>query len=129
VIDAVRRQRPALASVLEHAVVLEMGSQRAVIGYDAANAFLFAQATEPGARQLLTAALRACFGRPVELVLDTVAQRAGTVSVAQIDSAERRARVDAARRAVAEHPLVTAAIELLGAELKDIRLAQDAVEG
>ena len=34
-------------------------------------------------------------------------------------------KLDSARRAVAEHPLVTAAIELLGAELKDVRLAAE----
>ena len=41
------------------------------------------------------------------------------------DCAERKSRLESARRAIANHPLVTAAIELLGAELRDVRLAQD----
>ena len=129
VIDGVRRQRPALASVLEHAIVLELGPERAVVGYAAASSFLFAQATEPAARQVLTSALRAHFGQPVELAIETLTSSSnGAVSIAQLESAERKARADAARRAVIEHPLVAAAIDLLGAEIKDIRLAQDALE-
>ncbi len=128
VIEAVRRQRAPLASILEHAIVQELGPERAVIGYLPASSFLFAQATEPAARQVLTNVLRAHFGGPVELAIETIAGGNGAVSVAQIETAERRARVDAARRAVVEHPLVAAAIELLGAEIKDIRLAQEPME-
>jgi DNA polymerase-3 subunit gamma/tau len=51
--------------------------------------------------------------------------RGTTQTIAQIDGAERKARVEAARRAVADHPLVSAAIELLGAELRDVRLSQE----
>ncbi len=129
VIEAVRRQRPALAPVIEHALVVEVGPERAVLGYEANNSFLFAQITEPSARQLLTSALLAHFGRPVEVIVDALTPGTEAVSVAQIENAERRARVEAARRAVADHPLVAAARELLGAELRDIRLPQEAVEG
>jgi DNA polymerase III subunit gamma/tau len=123
VIGALQRQRPALASVLEHASVLELTSTRAVLGYED-NSFLVSQATEPAARELLAGALRAHFGGPVEVVFETVARGVGPMSLAQVETADRMARLDAARRAVAEHPLVTAAIELLGAELKDIRLVE-----
>ena len=40
------------------------------------------------------------------------------MTLAMLETAERKIKLDAARRAVAEHPLVAAAIELLGAELK-----------
>jgi DNA polymerase-3 subunit gamma/tau len=128
VLEGVRRQKPPLAPVLEHAIVLELGPERAVVGYPATSSFLFAQATEPTARQVVTNALRAHFGRPIELSIETVAAGQGALSIAQIASAERKARDDAARRAVVDHPLVAAAIQLLGAEIKDIRLAQDALE-
>jgi DNA polymerase III subunit gamma/tau len=127
VLASIQRQRPALVSVLEHAALIELTPTRAVLGYEA-NSFLVGQATEPAARELLAGALRSHFGGPTEIVFETIARGTGAVSLAQIESAERKVRVEAARRAVAEHPLVTAAIELLGAELKDVRLGQDAAE-
>ncbi|WP_437279217.1 DNA polymerase III subunit gamma/tau [Sorangium sp. So ce375] len=128
VIAAVRAQRPALASVLEHAAVLELTPTRVALGYEA-NSFLAGQATEPVSRDLLARVLGAHFGGPAELVFETITRGSAGPSLAQVETAERKARVDAAKRAVAEHPLVTAAIELLGAELKDVRLSQDFAEG
>jgi DNA polymerase-3 subunit gamma/tau len=128
VIALVRAARAPLASVLEHAAVLELTSTRVVLGYEA-NSFLVGQATEPAAREQLARALQSHFGGPVELVIETITRGSAGPSLAQVESAERRARVEAARRAVAEHPLVTAAIELLGAELKDVRLSPEFAEG
>ena len=71
--------------------------------------------------------MTAHFGRPTEPIFESESPRAGaTLTVAQIDSAERKARLEAARRAVTTHPLVTAAVELLGAELHTVRLPPDA---
>jgi DNA polymerase-3 subunit gamma/tau len=125
VLQIVREKRPALASVLEHAVLLHFSMLRVELGYEA-NSFLVGQATEASSRELLLSACRAHFGATPDLVFETVAARSGMATVAQVDTADRRNKVDAARRAVADHPLVTAAIELLGAELKDVRLAADA---
>ena len=44
-------------------------------------------------------------------MVGVVASRQGFISVAQIEAAEKKGRVDAARRAVTDHPLVTAAVE------------------
>ncbi|WP_437734606.1 DNA polymerase III subunit gamma/tau [Sorangium sp. So ce1335] len=129
VITGVRALRPALASVLEHAAVLELSPTRVALGYYETNAFLAGQATEPAAREMLARVLQSHFGGPVELVFETITRGSAGPSLAQVETAERKARVDAARRAVADHPLVTAAIELLGAELKDVRLAQDFADG
>jgi DNA polymerase III subunit gamma/tau len=127
VIALIQQQRPALASVLEHAALIELTPERAVLGYEA-NSFLVGQATEPAARELLAGALRSHFGGSPEVVFETLVRGAGVASLAQVETAERKARIEAARRLVAEHPLVTAAIELLGAELKDVRLGPDAAE-
>lgn len=118
----VRTKRPALASVLEHAAVLRFAPERVELGYETGS-FLVGQATEGSARDLLLAALTAHFGRTPELVFETIAPRSGNVTLAMVETAERKTKLDAAKRAVAEHPLVTAAIELLGAELRDVRLA------
>ena len=123
VLNTVRTRRPALASVLEHAALLRFGAERVELGYEASS-FLVGQAAETSARDLVIAALTSHFGHAPELAFETIAARSGNVTLAMVETAERKGKLDAAKRAVAEHPLVTAAIELLGAELKDVRLAE-----
>jgi DNA polymerase-3 subunit gamma/tau len=123
VLAIVRAKRPALASVLEHAALLRFGAERVELGYEE-KSFLVGQATEASAKELLVTALTTHFGRAPELAFETIGPRSGNVTLAMLDTAERRTKLDAAKRAVAEHPLVAAAIELLGAELRDVRLAE-----
>jgi DNA polymerase III subunit gamma/tau len=127
VIDLVRAKRAPLASVLEHAALLRIGADGLVLGFEA-NAFLGKQAQEPAACDVIRAALAAHFGGQPDLSFEVLQPMSGNVTVAQIDGAERKAQLDAAKRAVADHPLVTAAIELLGAELRDVRLGHDDAE-
>jgi DNA polymerase-3 subunit gamma/tau len=124
VLDRVRAKRPALASVLEHAALLRFGPDRVELGYEATS-FLVGQATEASSKELLLSACRAHFEAATEVSFETLASKTGVFTVAMLDSTERKQKMDAARRAVAEHPLVAAAIELLGAELKDVRLSAE----
>ena len=105
-----------------------MGPGKVVLAFE--STFLAAQATDNAAKEILRAALTAHFGRPTEATFTTDGPRPGApLTVAQVDSAERKARLEAARRAVSTHPLVTAAVELLGAELQAVRLPALEVEG
>lgn len=124
VLDIVRTKRPALASVLEHAVLLHIGPDRLTLGFEG-DTFLSKQAQEPLAQDILRSALAMHFGGRPDVTFESVAPMSGLATIAQLDSAERKTRLESARRAIANHPLVTAAIELLGAELRDVRLAQD----
>ena len=128
IVEIVRAKRPALASVLEHAAVLAIGAGEVVVAYEQGS-FLAAQAMDKGALELLTSAAREHFQNGTMARIDVGGAIAATVSLSQIDAADRKARVDAARRAVKEHPAVSAAIELLGAELRDVRLASDVESG
>ncbi|MDC0740258.1 DNA polymerase III subunit gamma/tau [Polyangium mundeleinium] len=124
VIELVRAKRAPLASVLEHAALLRIGPDGIVLGFED-NSFLGKQAQEPVAKEGIRAALAAHFGGKPDVTFETLRPQSGAVTVAQIDGADRRARLDNARRAIADHPLVTAAIELLGAELRDVRLGHE----
>ena len=124
ILEAIRRRRPALSSVLTHAQIFDMTPERVTLAYDQTS-FLYAQATDASARELLTAAVRAHFGAETEVVLEIAVGKSGT-TVAELDARERKAKQEAARREVAEHPLVLAAIRSLGAELIDVRLAEAA---
>ncbi|MDI1483852.1 DNA polymerase III subunit gamma/tau [Polyangium sp. y55x31] len=124
VIELVRAKRAPLASVLEHAALLRIGPDGIVLGFEA-DSFLGRQAQEPIAKEAIRAALAAHYGGNPDVTFETLRPQSGAVTVAQIDGAGLRARLDNARRAIADHPLVTAAIELLGAELRDVRLGHE----
>ena len=124
VLDRVRPSNSNLAVSLELVGVMSFTAERVELGYEAHEYHLIDLVTEASAKETLGAALRAHFGRAPELVFTTTTVKSGTVS--QVLSAEKKAKLDAARRGVAEHPLVTAAIELLGAELRDVKLAAEA---
>jgi len=124
VLDRVRAANGNLAVSLELVGVMAFTSERVELGYEAHELSLIDLITEASAKNVLASALRAHFGRAPELVFTTTTVKSGTVS--QVLSAEKKVRLDAARRGVAEHPLVTAAIELLGAELRDVKLSPEA---
>ena len=111
VLDRIRSTHGNLAVTLE-------------LAYEAHEYHVIDLVTESSAKDVLGAALRAHFGRPPELIFTTTTVKNGTIS--QVLSAEKKQKLDAARRGVAEHPLVTAAIELLGAELRDVKLSAEA---
>lgn len=124
VLDRVRTTNGNLAVTLELVGVVHFTADRVELAYEAHEFHVIDLVTEASAKDTLGAALRAHFGRAPELVFSTTTVKSGTVS--QVLSAEKKAKLDAQRRGVAEHPLVTAAIELLGAELRDVKLAAEA---
>ena len=121
VLGRIRAERAPLASILEHASPIAFSAERVVLGYEPGS-FLAAQATEASHVELLTRHVREYFGTFTPVAFDLTASPKANPSVASIDTEERRVRLEQARRAVAEHPLVKAAIDILGAELKDVRV-------
>jgi DNA polymerase-3 subunit gamma/tau len=121
VLERVRSDRAPLASVLEHASPIAFSAERVVLGYEPGS-FLAAQATDASAVELLTRHVRDYFGTATPVAFDLTAGPKSTPSIAAIDGEQNRIRLEQARRAVAEHPLVKAAVEILGAELRDVRL-------
>jgi DNA polymerase-3 subunit gamma/tau len=123
ILDRVRAKRPALASVLEHAVPLETTKARLLIGFEPGAAFLGARASEPEALEDLTREVRAYFGAPTQVALDLSARPAPNVkTVAALEAERRSAETAKARAAVEGHPLVQEAVRLFGAQLRDVKL-------
>jgi DNA polymerase-3 subunit gamma/tau len=123
VLGRIRAQRAPLASILEHASPIAFSAERVVLGYEPGS-FLAAQATEASHVELLTKHVREYFGTVTPVAFDLTAGPKANASVATLDIEERKVRLEQARRAVAEHPLVKAAIDILGAELKDVRITE-----
>ena len=124
VLDRIRGANSNLAVSLELVGVMSFTAERVELAYEAHEYHLIDLVTEASARETLGAALRAHFGRAPEVIFSITTAKSGTVS--QVLGAEKKAKLDAARRGVAEHPVVTAAIELLGAELRDVKLSAEA---
>jgi DNA polymerase-3 subunit gamma/tau len=123
IIERLRVARPALASIFEHAMPIDVRPERIVIGFEAGAGFLADRAGEPDALEQLTAAVRAHFGVPtqVELRTSTEAQN-GVRTVAAVDAELRNAEIERARAAIEAHPLVQDAIRLFGAQVRDVKL-------
>ena len=119
----IRAERAPLASILEHASPIAFSAERVVLGYEPGS-FLAAQATEASHVELLTRHVREYFGTTTPVAFDLTASSKANASVATLDTEQRKVRLEQARRAVAEHPLVRAAIDILGAELKDVRVTE-----
>ena len=123
ILARVRVVRASVASVLEHALPMEVGPSRVVVGFEPGAAFLAEQAKDPEALELLTREVRAHFGAPTEVALNLSARaRAGQKTLAAEAAEKRRAELAEARADVARHPLIADAVKIFGAEVKEIVL-------
>jgi len=119
VVERVRATRPALASILEHALPMEIGPERIRIALDE---LLASQAREADAFSLLTQEARSLFGDVTLSLEDKAPHQANATTLATMAIARRREELTSARNAVAEHPLVRHAIALFNADLREVRL-------
>ncbi len=123
VLDRVRSVRPDRASVLEHALALEVNGTRIVLGFEPSAAFLAARATEPETLEALTRAAREHFGMATAIVIETQTKPTGSArTVAAVDAERRSLELVKAREAIEAHPIVKEALRIFGARVKDVKL-------
>jgi DNA polymerase-3 subunit gamma/tau len=123
ILERVRLVRPALASILEHAVVLEATAARIVIGFDPSAAFLAARAGEAESLEVLAREARAYFGARTQIVLDrSVNPMPHTRTVASADADQRAATLAKARAAIEGHAVVQEALRIFGAKIREVKL-------
>jgi hypothetical protein len=115
---------PQLAASLEHAVVLEMGPARVRLSFEPAS-LPHRVVSEPKALEAITRAAREYLGASDTVILtETHAQAAKAITLAALGHKEREEASRAAYERALSHPRVRDAIELLGAQIKHIRLPQ-----
>ncbi len=121
-VEVLRANHPALASVFEHALPLEVGPERVVLTFEAAP-FVVERASEPEALRILTEVARQHFGAPTLVTIDTAAKApTGVRTVAMIEGERREGEIAKARAAVEDHPMVREAVRLFGAQVRDVKL-------
>ncbi len=123
IVERVRPARPALASVLEHAVPLELNPRRVTLGFEPGAAFFAARASETESLEALTREIRDHFAAPTQVAIDLSARPGPTLkTVASLDAEKRSADLAKARAAVEDHPVVREVVRLFGAQLRDVKL-------
>ncbi|MCU0694149.1 MAG: DNA polymerase III subunit gamma/tau [Polyangiaceae bacterium] len=122
ILDDVRARNVALASVLEHAVLLHVSPDALRLGMEEGS-FYEQQAREESAVDLLTRVVRSQFGRATEVsfILRDATATAGR-TLYDRDQQERERKRENERTAIEQHKLVRTAIEKLGARIHAIKL-------
>jgi DNA polymerase III subunit gamma/tau len=124
ILRSIREAKPALASVYEHAAPLTVTAEGVQLAYRK-GAFLAEQAAASDAKAQLEAAVSAYFGCTVGVEVEQGPRYDEVESVSAKNAAALAKRIDQARQRVTEDPLVAAAMEHLGAELREVRLPAD----
>lgn len=124
ILGNIRQERPDVATLLTHASPLAVGPQAIELAYDP-QSFLAERAQSESVVALLTKIARAHFGAETQVAVRLDARANDLATIAWLDESERHARVQQARKAIASHPLVRAAIDTLGAELREVRLPEE----
>ncbi len=121
-VELLRASDPALASLFEHALPVEVSPERIVLTFDA-TPFVAERASAPEALSTLTAVVRQHFGAPTSVTIDTAAKPSiGVRTVATIETERREAELANARATVENHPMVREAVRVFGAHVRDVKL-------
>ncbi len=121
-VELLRSTEPAVASVFEHALPVEIGPDRVVLTFETAT-FVAARASEPGALSIMTGVVRKHFGAQTSVIIDASAKAApGVRTVAALVAERRAAEIAKARATIEDHPLVREAMRVFGAQVRDVRL-------
>ena len=124
IVAAIHAESPGIASVLEHAALVEASAQRFAVGFESGS-FLAAQLHDPRGKESVLRAARERLGPSTVVEIVSVSRDALSGTLAKRASEVMRERIAHAEQQVKEHPVVAAAIELLGAELREVRLAPE----
>jgi DNA polymerase III subunit gamma/tau len=126
IVDPIRQSDAGLGAFLDHAVVLEVSSERLRVGFERDSVFRSA-ANEPNTRlQILQSAERVLGVKPSLEWVDgaPVADGAGQ-TVFAVDKAARLTRHREALDRARSHPVVEAAVRVLGARVKNIEIPEN----
>ncbi len=122
IVEKVRERRQRIAPVLERAHIIEIGPTKLALGFETRSFEAGQVASDPTTLELCTEIAREVLGSEVEVDFSEISGGTGSVTLSRLYGELRRARRSVLEQAVRSHPLVTAALELLGAELRDVKL-------
>jgi hypothetical protein len=113
--------RPDITAVLQHAAPKRVDVERIVIGYASGSALDAVARSDESLKLLREAALR-YWGKAPAISFE--AADPGAVTLADADKRQREEQLRAAMERAQHHPSVQKAVEILGARIKQVRLAE-----
>lgn len=123
VADVLRTKSGRLASLFERAALVESSERRLVVGVVPQS--FEAGLAEAQAREVLREAMTESLGVSSSLELVEIEPGQEFPTLAKMVGEAVRARREEVERAIRAHPLVTAAVAELGAEIRDVKLPAD----
>jgi hypothetical protein len=124
IVDAISVDRPEIAAFLAHGAPLEIGPGELVVGWEPGSVFL-SEVSNDVAVSLVSKTAERSFGSPFRVRYERDSARAsGAATVARAESEAEERRIRQALGEARRHERVTEAVEILGARVKDIRLAK-----
>nr|PZN22941.1 MAG: DNA polymerase III subunit gamma/tau [Pseudomonadota bacterium] len=124
IVARVAGERPELAAKLEHAVLVESAPGRIVLGWPPESVFGSLVAA-PENTALVERAATAVIGTPTRVVHEHDSERTrGRKTLSRIEAENRERQKREAYERMRKHPRVVDAVEILGARLRDLRLAR-----
>jgi DNA polymerase-3 subunit gamma/tau len=124
IVERVHQDRPEIAAFLEHAAPLEMQPGKLLLGYPPKSVFSD-RGTDKDSIDYLSRIASEHFGTATSVQFEADSVRA--VDIKTLAAMETEARERRTREALAQarqHPSVVTAVEVLGARVKDLKLAK-----
>jgi DNA polymerase-3 subunit gamma/tau len=121
IVSAVRGESALLASVLENAAPLQTSRERVVLAFPPTS-FLHTQISEANHNELLTRVLRDHLGDGATVAVELTDDALRNRTLSRIAEVKRYEEREVARKEAEQHPLVQAAIQLLGAVVRDVKI-------
>jgi DNA polymerase-3 subunit gamma/tau len=122
IVEAIRRTRPHVASLLAHAYVIQIDEEKLRLGFEPGH-FAPSQLNDPHERAVIEREARAVLGTKVEITIESDVRPTSTsATLAAIDREKQDAERARARKDVEQHPMVKTVIELFGAEIREIKI-------
>jgi DNA polymerase III subunit gamma/tau len=123
IVDIVHESRPELAAFFEHAAPLEVSPEQIVLAWEPKSMFA-ARASDKEALAVLGRAAFAHFDKAPRITCEFDSERARSLpTLARLDSSARERKTREALQAARKHPRIADAVEILGAKLKDVKIA------
>jgi len=125
ILERLAKVRPELSAILQHAAPLEVSPRQVVVGWEPGSVFA-EQASDKDSLSVLTRVASEHFKERTHVVFELESQRAkGFDTLAAQNARERQARLKQAVAEAKRHPRVVDAMEVLGARLKELKLANE----
>lgn len=120
-VTEVASKKVVFGPLLEHGRPVEFSAESVVIGFE--DSFQLERAMEEDFQQVLCEVAKSCFGTSprIRSIAITGSEAAVPPSLQEKKSAERHLSAEKTRQDAENHPLVTAAIEIFGGELSEVK--------